>query len=263
MAANAQPPQREPDEAPLFMDELLAELPDGARVLDLGCGSGSFPYRYEKLRIVAYDQHPLVNATEFPAHVTFKQGTIEDLPFADASFDLVIANFVYEHVRNPRPCLEQAERVLRPGGLFYVSIPRATSLEDRIYRHLFQQQGGHLQRYSLESFLREVYRVTGLKLLAYADWPGGYTYLRGWPHLRQSIYRFLRAVRMILGKNLLARNNYILLFRRESRRGWRRVTHCCSHCGGGSVLPEAFDAAAGSGVWTCPHCQRTNPYVKP
>lgn len=250
---------KQPEESGLFMDELLAELRPGADVLDLGCGGGSFAYTLFDLRIVAYDQHQPPNLAEFPAHVTFKQGAIEELPFAAESFDLVISNFVYEHVTNLGRCIEQAERVLRPGGLFYASIPRAASLEDRVYRRLFNDQGGHRQRFSFESFVRQVYQCSGFKLLSYADWPGGYTYLRGHQRLRAAIYWVIGLVRAVIGKNLLGRNNFILLFRKDGGHGWRTVTHCCSQCGGGSALPVSFDEAR----WTCPHCQALNPYVKP
>lgn len=46
-----------------------------------------------------------------------------DLPFADASFDAVIANAVLEHVADPYRCVEEIHRVLRPQGYIYSVIP--------------------------------------------------------------------------------------------------------------------------------------------
>lgn len=46
-----------------------------------------------------------------------------DLPFADASFDGVVAQAVLEHVLDPWRCVEQIHRVLRPGGLVYAETP--------------------------------------------------------------------------------------------------------------------------------------------
>ena len=46
-----------------------------------------------------------------------------DLPFADASFDGVVAQAVLEHVLDPWRCVEQIHRVLAPGGLVYAETP--------------------------------------------------------------------------------------------------------------------------------------------
>lgn len=46
-----------------------------------------------------------------------------DLPFADASFDGVVAQAVLEHVVDPARCVEEIHRVLRPDGLVYSDIP--------------------------------------------------------------------------------------------------------------------------------------------
>jgi SAM-dependent methyltransferase len=45
------------------------------------------------------------------------------LPFVDGSFDLVTANMVVEHVRDPRSFLADVHRVLRPGGAFLLHTP--------------------------------------------------------------------------------------------------------------------------------------------
>ena len=45
------------------------------------------------------------------------------LPFADESVDGVILQAVLEHVRNPRQVISEANRVLRPGGYFYIEMP--------------------------------------------------------------------------------------------------------------------------------------------
>jgi SAM-dependent methyltransferase len=46
-----------------------------------------------------------------------------DLPFKDESFDCVIAQAVLEHVVDPYACVEEAHRVLKPGGLIYAETP--------------------------------------------------------------------------------------------------------------------------------------------
>jgi SAM-dependent methyltransferase len=51
----------------------------------------------------------------------------DTLPFPDGSFDVVYASNVLEHTRNPSRVIEEAIRVLRPGGLFHAEVPNYLS----------------------------------------------------------------------------------------------------------------------------------------
>jgi SAM-dependent methyltransferase len=51
----------------------------------------------------------------------------DTLPFPDASFDVVYSGNVLEHTENPRTVLEEAVRVLRPGGILHVEVPNYLS----------------------------------------------------------------------------------------------------------------------------------------
>lgn len=46
-----------------------------------------------------------------------------DIPFADGTFDAVVAQAVLEHVVDPERCVSEIHRVLRPGGLVYAEVP--------------------------------------------------------------------------------------------------------------------------------------------
>jgi SAM-dependent methyltransferase len=105
-----------------------ARFADGRRVLDAGCGSG---YGVAELAnaaaVVAMDISAEATAyarREFSrTGVHFLQGACESLPFADASFDLVVAFEVIEHLDRWREMLAEARRVLRPHGVLLVSTP--------------------------------------------------------------------------------------------------------------------------------------------
>lgn len=56
------------------------------------------------------------------------QGSITALPYADASFDLVCAFDVVEHVEDDQKAVEELIRVCKPGGLVYVTVPAFMSL---------------------------------------------------------------------------------------------------------------------------------------
>jgi arsenite methyltransferase len=103
----------------------LARLRPGERVLDLGSGSGMDVFAAATQvgpggSAVGVDITPeqLAKAERLrtEAHVTFRRARIEDLPFADGSFDAVISNGVVNLSADKRRVFAEAARVLRPGG---------------------------------------------------------------------------------------------------------------------------------------------------
>jgi ubiquinone/menaquinone biosynthesis C-methylase UbiE len=106
----------------------LADLKRGEEVLDLGSGSGMDVFYAaqqvgESGRVVGIDmtQEQLAKAERLRAEaglsqVTFREGHIEDLPFPDESFDVVISNGVINLAPDKKRVFAEAARVLRPGG---------------------------------------------------------------------------------------------------------------------------------------------------
>ena len=242
-------------QTPLFMHELLEKLAPGSTVLDLGCGNGSFCYaHFPALKIYALDQTKPAKLDEFPPKVEFRQGTAEVLPYADETFDLTIGNFVFEHFDFPAALLE-VERVLKVGGLLYMSVPNSRSFEDNLYRAMFAG-GGHWQRHTFESIMHQVYRHTGLKLVSYADWPAGFTFWEENEALRSFVFSVVESVKRSSGLDLRARSNYIFLFRREESLGYRQVARVCTYCGAGDGIDQP--AEADDAPWRCRSCGREN-----
>lgn len=101
----------------------------GARVLDVGCGNGGLllPFAGARHRCWGLDVtlHPELAETAGAAGVPLQQvrGRGEALPFPDGAFDLVLLAETLEHVEEPRAVGREVARVLRPGGLCYVTTP--------------------------------------------------------------------------------------------------------------------------------------------
>jgi SAM-dependent methyltransferase len=102
--------------------ELARRIPPGADVLDVGCGTGAV---MEALRSrysvtgVDVDEPSLAMARTRRPPLTVAYGEAESLPFADASFDAVLALDVIGNagVRQKANLVTEAARVLRPGGV--------------------------------------------------------------------------------------------------------------------------------------------------
>jgi SAM-dependent methyltransferase len=111
--------------ADLDQVEALARTMPAARALDLGCGGGHVAYRMAPhvAAVTAYDLTPsMLDAVLREAAqrglpgITVQQGAAERLPFADASFDLVVTRFSAHHWRDLQAGLREMRRVLAPGG---------------------------------------------------------------------------------------------------------------------------------------------------
>lgn len=110
----------------------LAPSP-GLRVLDVGCGAGVdalaaayFVGGQGRVTGLEFSPHMLARASENlrlcnTGNANLLRGGAEELPFADASFDLIISNGVYNLVQDKARALAEARRVLRPGGLFQIA----------------------------------------------------------------------------------------------------------------------------------------------
>ena len=104
-------------------------LARGKRVLDAGCGAG---YGSAELADVAESVTGIDIAPEAIAfarahyerpNLSFEEASCTGLPFGDASFDLVVAFEVIEHLEDWKGFLHEVRRVLAPSGQLIVSTP--------------------------------------------------------------------------------------------------------------------------------------------
>jgi SAM-dependent methyltransferase len=125
----------------------------GRRVLDLGCRDGALTQAYlEGNEIVGVDadRDALVEAARLGIETRWAD-LDRPLDFAEATFDVVVAGELLEHLRDPQRVVSEINRVLRPGGTFVASVPNAYRLKGRLL-FLFgrppENDPTHLQMFS-------------------------------------------------------------------------------------------------------------------
>jgi SAM-dependent methyltransferase len=159
----------------LTVDYGRLQIAPGDRVLDVGCGNGRHAFEaYRRgARVVAFDLDRqelaavagLCGAMRLEGEVppgagsASVSGDATVLPFADRSFDKIIAAEVFEHILDDQRAINEMARVLRPGGVLAVTVP--AWLPERICwglsREYHEVPGGHVRIYTrveLEAKLR-------------------------------------------------------------------------------------------------------------
>jgi ubiquinone/menaquinone biosynthesis C-methylase UbiE len=109
-----------------------AEIGEAARVLDLGCGTGSLVVmlkrRHPSARVAAIDPDPKALAraraklARAGAEVELQQGFADALPYAAGAFDRVLSSLMLHHLTaaDKDAALRECFRVLAPGGTLHV-----------------------------------------------------------------------------------------------------------------------------------------------
>jgi SAM-dependent methyltransferase len=151
------------------------------KVIDVGCGAGR--HAFEAYRrgadVVAFDRdetelrsvdtilRAMADTGEAPAAASAKVvlGDALSLPYADGTFDCVIASEILEHIPHDEAAIAELVRVLKVGGTLAVSVPRW--LPERVCWLLSDEyhanEGGHVRIYRA-SALRDKIAGSGMAL---------------------------------------------------------------------------------------------------
>lgn len=104
------------------------QIPSNCRILELGCGNGLLwkenLNRIKNCQLVLTDfSEGMIDAARKNlgehSNITYRTVDIQEIPFENQTFDLIIANQMLYHVPDIKKALAQVYRVLKPDGVFY------------------------------------------------------------------------------------------------------------------------------------------------
>ena len=117
-------------------------VPSGARVLDVACGTGNtaIPLARRGAVVIGVDiaanllEQGRARAAAEDLIVTFDEGDAEALPYADASFDAVVTMFGAMFAPRPELVASELARVLKPGGLLAMANWNPASFSGQMFK---------------------------------------------------------------------------------------------------------------------------------
>ena len=128
--------------------DMLAELGEAGRLLDVGTGTGgvAIAAAHAGWQVDAFDAEQsmidFARARTDAAGIRFITAKLPELPYPDNAFDAVAANFAINHVDRPRECLAELRRVLRPGGRIAATVwPWEATPTGRLWREIQDDTG--------------------------------------------------------------------------------------------------------------------------
>lgn len=116
--------------------QLLKYVKKG-RILDIGCGDGLFLKYFKNCGLEVHGIDFGKTASNYARDILGLDvftGSLEEAKYQSGSFDAVSLYAVLEHLPDPLQILREINRILKPGGILFISVPNFNSLESRIFR---------------------------------------------------------------------------------------------------------------------------------
>jgi 2-polyprenyl-3-methyl-5-hydroxy-6-metoxy-1,4-benzoquinol methylase/ribosomal protein S27E len=144
------------------------------RVLDIGCATGAL---LEKLqtrgwKCAGVEISPSAEYARQKRGLEVQSVPLEECHFPPASFDLVLASHLIEHLNDPAAFVTEVRRVLSPGGYFLVTTPNIAGFQARLFHGRWRSAiFDHLYLFSIKTLSR-LLRERGFEIQRVRTWGG-------------------------------------------------------------------------------------------
>jgi 2-polyprenyl-3-methyl-5-hydroxy-6-metoxy-1,4-benzoquinol methylase len=143
------------------------------RLLDVGCGEGTFLELAGKRGWDVQGTELSRFAADYASRAVGREifcGELAEARFRDGEFDAVTLWHVLEHVTDPRLCLSEVRRILKPSGILIVAVPNVNDLAMQVaYRVV---RGKPLRRFSPGDREIHLYHFSAETLIGYMEKSG-------------------------------------------------------------------------------------------
>lgn len=107
-----------------YLDRYVGAGQPGRQILDVGCGAGNMMHHLSHYgQVIGVDLYAKPLEVALARGLNVREGSADDLPFDDQSFDVATLLDVVEHVPNESGVFNECRRVLKPGGKLVVTVP--------------------------------------------------------------------------------------------------------------------------------------------
>lgn len=143
-----------------WLFDQLIELPANANILELGCGNGEL-WKESASRIPAGWALTLTDLSDgmldaawrnlivIKRGIKFEQVDVQSIPYADKTFDAVMANYMLYHVPDRQKAFSEIRRVLKDDGVLFAATSDVNHLRE-MYQWVARVNGGKTAEFSLQ-----------------------------------------------------------------------------------------------------------------
>ena len=156
------------------IEKQLLESGETPSLLDIGCATGAliFHLRERGWRVTGVEISPSAEYARRERALDVRGLPLEENHFPSASFDIVLASHLIEHLNDPRSFVREVKRILKNGGRLLVTTPNIAGFQSRLFRGRWRSAiFDHLYLFSVKT-LKALLVDAGFRIEGVYTWGG-------------------------------------------------------------------------------------------